>query len=70
MPPITTPNGMQSAIDASELTFQAGHPQGWEHQAGGMFVATAGYVDYSKDPVGFSTWKKARSDANLTKSPH
>jgi len=62
---------MQSAIDASELTYQAGHPQGWESQsAGGIQTATAGFVHWSQDPVGFSTWKKARSDANLTKTPH
>jgi hypothetical protein len=61
---------MQSGTDASELTFQAGHPQGWEHLAGGMIPATAGYVHWSQDPVGFSTWKKARSDANLGKTPH
>ena len=67
---ITTPNGMQSATDASELTYQAGHPQGWECMAGGMQVATAGFVDWSHDPVAFSTWKKTRSDANLTKTPH
>lgn len=70
MPPILTPSGMQSGTDASELTFQAGHPQGWEHLAGGMIPATAGYVHWSQDPVGFSTWKKARSDANLGKTPH
>jgi hypothetical protein len=70
MPPITTPNGMQSGTDASELTFQAGHPQAWENQLGGMIPATAGFVDWSHDPVGFSTWKKARSDANLTKPNH
>jgi len=70
MPPITTPNGMQSPTDASELTYQAGHPQGWESQAGGVQTATGGYVHWSQDPVGFSTWKKARSDANLTKTPH
>jgi len=70
MPPITTPNGMQAPNDASELTFQAGHPQAWELMAGGVQVATSGYVHWSQDPVGFSTWKKARSDKNLTSTPH
>lgn len=70
MPPIVTPNGMQSPIDATELTFQEAHPQGWECMAGGMIPATAGYVHWSQNPVNFTTWKKARSDANLTKSPH
>jgi len=70
MPAITTPSGMQAPNDASELTYQGGHPQAWESQAGGKETATAGYVHWSQDPVGFSTWKKARSDANLTKTPH
>jgi hypothetical protein len=70
MPPIITPSGMQAPNDASELTWQAGHPQAWEYLAGGAQVATAGFVGHSYDPVGFSTWKKARSDANLCKTPH
>lgn len=70
MASITTPNGMQSATDSQELTWQEGHPQGWECQAGGMKVATAGFIDESFNADLFFTWKKTRSDANLGKSLH
>jgi len=72
MAAITTPSGMQAPNDATELTFNAGHPQAWELMAGGMQLATTAppYVHWSQDPVGFSTWKKARSDKNLTSTPH
>jgi hypothetical protein len=58
---ISTPNGMQSGLDATELSYKPGHNKAWENNGN---TRTAGYVDESLDPIGFFTWKGARSDDN------
>lgn len=57
----TTPNGMQSGTDSTELTYNPGYNQPWEQNG---LARTAGYVDETVNSVGFFTWKQARSDDN------
>ena len=61
MATISTPNGMQSGTDATELTFYQGWWKVWEQ---GGTSTTAGFVNESLNPDSFFTWKKTRSDDN------
>jgi len=61
MATITTPSGMQSGIDSTELTYNPGYNQPWEQNG---TARTAGYVDPSINVDSFFNWKKARSDDN------
>ena len=61
MATISTPNGMQSGTDATELTFYQGWWKVWEQ---GGTALTAGFIAESLNPDSFFTWKKSRSDDN------
>jgi hypothetical protein len=61
MATISTPNGMQSGTDATELTFRPGWWRVWETNG---TTITAGYIAESLNPDSFFNWKKARSDDN------
>lgn len=63
MAAISTPTGMQSGVDATELTFNPGHNRPWEQNG---VARTAGYIDQSLNQDANFTWKKARSDDNRT----
>jgi len=59
--PITTPNGMQSGTDSTELTYRPGYNQVWEQNGN---ARTAGYIDESINSDSFFTWKYNRSQDN------
>ena len=58
MAPITTPNGMQSGKDSTELTYRPGYNKGWEN---GGTTRSTGYANESINSDAFFTWKYQRA---------